>query len=170
MRGTRRVRVTTTGNQKTRVSVSFCAAADGTKLRPVVLIPRVNPLKNYEPPSNVIVEYIRKATFNAQVICDVFIKRCLLPEILANNLQSPTLIIDQAPCHVTKQVKDFLRSNNINTIYVPKRLTNLLQPADLSWMRQLKLSYQQRWNSWMQNGDKKSRVLATCDHLVTRSS
>jgi len=153
-RGTSRIGATTTGNQKTRVSVGFCASADGTKLKPVILIPRVNPLQDYEPPQNVIVEYLRKATFNTQVMCDVFIKRCMLPEIYAKKLEKPTLIIDHAPCHLTKPVKDYMKSQNINTIYVPKRMTNLLQPADLSWMKQLKLSYHQKWNDWMLNGDK----------------
>jgi len=61
MRGSKRVGLTSTGNQKTRVSVSLCASADGTKLKTIFVIPRKQPLANYQPPSNVIVEYISKA-------------------------------------------------------------------------------------------------------------
>ena len=44
--------------------------------------------------------------------------------------------------------------NNIKPIYVPKRFTNLLQPADVSWMRPLKRAYQQKWQNWLINEEK----------------
>ena len=47
----------TTGNQNTRVSMSFTAAAIGKKLPPLILIPRKNPLKHFVPPQNVLVVY-----------------------------------------------------------------------------------------------------------------
>jgi hypothetical protein len=48
---------TTAGAEKVNVSTVFCAAADGTKLRVLILIPRKKPLKNYRPPSNVVIAY-----------------------------------------------------------------------------------------------------------------
>ena len=40
----------------------------------------------------------------------------------------------------------------INLIQIlQKRLTNLLQPADISWMRFLKCSLHTKWNNWMIN-------------------
>jgi hypothetical protein len=55
--GSRRVDAVTTGQQKTRVSVCFTATASGTKLKPLILIPRKNPLKNWVPPNNVEIVY-----------------------------------------------------------------------------------------------------------------
>ena len=36
---------------------------------------------------------------------------------------------------------------------MPKRLTNLLQPADVSWMRVLKGAFRNKWQYWMINGE-----------------
>ena len=42
--GTKRVAATTTGNEMTRLSVAFCASANGTKLPLLVVLPRKTPL------------------------------------------------------------------------------------------------------------------------------
>ncbi len=44
------------------------AAANGVKLKPLILIPRKTPLKNYVPPRNVSVIYGTKGTFNENVM------------------------------------------------------------------------------------------------------
>ncbi len=38
--------------------------------------------------------------------------------------------------------------------YVPKRMTLLLQPADVSWMRPLKVAYFKKWNHWLVHAPK----------------
>lgn len=148
------MRVNTSGNEKTRVSILFCANADGRKLKPIILVPRVKPLKDYSPPENVIVCYQKGNTFNENVICDSFIKRCLLPDILARNVKSATVVLDHAPCHQTLMVRNTFKDNNIKTIMVPKRMTALLQPADVSWMRPLKLRFKEKWQEWLINEPK----------------
>ena len=55
--GAKRVPATTSGNEKTRISVYFAASASGYKLKPLIIVPRVNPLKDFEPPNNVVVVY-----------------------------------------------------------------------------------------------------------------
>ena len=45
--GDKRIPSITSGNEKTRVSVAFTAAASGNKLKPLILIPRKKPIKNY---------------------------------------------------------------------------------------------------------------------------
>ena len=44
--GAKRVKATTTGSERTRVSIALCAAADGYKLPIVAIVPRVNSLKD----------------------------------------------------------------------------------------------------------------------------
>lgn len=152
--GAKRVPSTNSGNEKTRISVCFAASASGYKFKPLIIVPRVNPLKDFEPPNNVVVIYNKSGTFNEDMICDGVIKRCLVPKIASKDLKNPVLILDQAPCHATVKVKETLAQNNIKTIYVPKRFTNLLQPADVSWMRPLKKSYFDRWQNWLINEEK----------------
>ncbi|CAF0709703.1 unnamed protein product [Brachionus calyciflorus] len=152
--GAKRVPATTSGNEKTRVSVCFAASASGFKFKPLIVIPRVNPLKNYEAPTNVIVVYNKSGVFNEDMVMNGVFKRCIVPKIAQRNLQNPTLIFDQATCHVTKNLNEYLAQNNINKIHIPKRFTNLLQPADVSWMRPLKRAYHERWQNWLINEER----------------
>jgi len=142
---------TNTGNEKTRVSVAFAAASSGYKLAPVILIPRKKPLKDFDPPNNVRVVYGTTGNFNFSVINNHFVKRVLNPYRLSIGANKLHLVLDQATCHLTKEVKDVMKQHKIEVQYVPKRLTNLLQPADISWMRTLKAAYHVKWNDWMLN-------------------
>ena len=113
-----------------------------------ILIPRQKPLDEFTPPENVVVVNGTNRTFNQDVICDSFIKRSLKPYILANDIEQAGLLIDQAPCHLTSKVKNTLKNNRASTVYVPKRFTNLLQPADVAWMKALKSAYHRLWTDW----------------------
>ena len=77
----RRVKASTTGNEKTQVSIAFCAAADGSKLCLVILIQLKKPLKDYTPPTSVTIAYGTNGNFNSEVICENFCKRLLFPYI-----------------------------------------------------------------------------------------
>ncbi|RNA04130.1 hypothetical protein BpHYR1_039126 [Brachionus plicatilis] len=38
--------------------------------------------------------------------------------------------------------------NGIVTNFIPPRMTNLLQPADVSWFASIKKQYHNKWNKW----------------------
>ena len=69
-KGVRRVKATTAGSERTRISAAFTASADGTKLQIYIVIPRARPFKDYIPPSNVFINYKTGGTFNEDIICD----------------------------------------------------------------------------------------------------
>ena len=71
-----------------------------------------------------------------------------------NELDTINLMLDQAPCHSTSKVKNASAERNSKLIFIPKRLTCLLQPADVSWMRSLKHSFELKWTDWMTNSEK----------------
>ena len=125
----------------------------------MIVIPRVNLLKDFTPPENVIVVYQKNGNFNETVISESFLKRAVMPEILARGLNNFTLILDHATCHVSKRVKAAFESSKITTIFVPKRLTNLMQPADVFWMRPLKEKFKDRWMHWMLHDHQAMRGL-----------
>jgi hypothetical protein len=53
--------------------MAFCAAADGSKLPPLVIIPRKNPLPNLTPPRNSAIHYKPdKSTFDSVVLVEVW--------------------------------------------------------------------------------------------------
>lgn len=152
--GARRVKASTSGNEKTRVSVAFCAAADGSKLSPIILIPRKKPLKDYIPPSSVVVVYGTNGTFNSDVISEHFIQGVLFQHVRRNRLMRPSLFIDSAPCHKKSELKTLVNSKHIKLNYIPPSMTNLLQPADVGWMGPIKKKFIDSWNNWYINDDK----------------
>ncbi len=148
--GSQRVPWTNTGHERARVSVAFSASAAGHKLKPIILIPRKKPLKNFVPPKNVRVVYATSGTFNYSVINEAFIQGVLNHYMHIGDFKKLHLVIDQATCHTSKETQNCLAQHNIKVLYVPKR-TSYLQPADISWMRTLKAAYHVRWNNWMMN-------------------
>ena len=69
-------------------------------------------------------------------------------------LQRLNLIFDQAPCHTTSRAKASFTNASVNLNWVPKRMTSILQPADVAWMRPLKVAYFKKWNNWLINAPK----------------
>ena len=108
-------------------------------------------IKDFNPPSNVIIFYGTQGNFNDEIISNVFFNRVIDPFIRTNELENVYLLIDQAQCHTTSKVKQVCTDRNVNLIHIPKRMTNLLQPADVSWMRPFKHAFQERWNNWFIN-------------------
>ena len=132
--GTRRVEAVTSGQQKTRVSVCLTATAGETKLKPLILIPRKNPLKNWVPPNNVELVYGTNGNFNEGEIVEHFVPRILVSYKNQNHYQNMHLIFDQAPCHTTQRSKVSYAGASVNIKWVPKRMTYISQPGDQSWM------------------------------------
>ena len=62
-------------------------------------------------------------------------------------------VLDQAPCHLTTQVRRAFQEHRVDPIYIPKRFTSLLQPPGVSWMRPLKQAYRDKWQEWMINDE-----------------
>ena len=72
-----------------------------------------------------------------------YIKRVVVPHMRKYNLKKLYLMIDCAKCHEKATVKAYCDKKGILVKFVPKRLTNLLQPADVMWF---KMCYGDRWN------------------------
>lgn len=129
--GSKRVKAVTTGCERARLSAAFSATASGIKLPVLIIIPRKSALPNYEPPSNVKLIYKTNATFNEEII-EKYVKEILNEYKNNKNLNQLRLFFDSARCHLTKRVLEAFAAKNIKQTFIPPRLTNLLQPADVS--------------------------------------
>ena len=143
--------VLTAGHEKTKVSFAACANAAGDKLPLMVLLPRKTKLKDFTPPSNVVVVYDTKATFDSYMVCTWF-DRVLAPHTLSRGITKSVLVFDQAPPHNTALVADKARERGVRLIKVPKRMTGLLQPAHTHWFAVMKRAYRTKWNHWYAEG------------------
>jgi len=65
--GVKRVKASTAGGERTRVSAAFTAAANGHKLPVFAIIPRVIPLPELDAIQNLQFKYRTKATFDEAV-------------------------------------------------------------------------------------------------------
>lgn len=71
-----------------------------------------------------------------------------------NSIDRILLIIDSAGYHLTSKVKKICDELNIKLLFIPPRLTRLLQPADVCWFASLKKQYHKLWNHWFIHGEK----------------
>ena len=127
--------------------MAVSSSANGNKLPLFIIIPRKTDLPNFVPPENAVVTYKTGATFNEDLIVE-YIRRVILPYKNHWGYETVYLIIDHAKCHLTSKVKSYCLANSIDLVFIPKRLTNILQPADVMWFRSLKRNYNQLWTDW----------------------
>lgn len=153
-RGSQRVVANTSGSEKTRLTIGIGGSADGTKLPLVIIVPRKKPLRNFVVPSNIIIVYKTPATFDAETVKTEFIQRVLLAHLIKRSQKNPILYFDQAPCHKSPIVTKFMKDLNIKYSFIPPRLTGLLQPADVSWLKSFKKLYVEKWTDWFLNDPK----------------
>jgi hypothetical protein len=71
--------------------------------------------------------------------------------MMQNNYKELLLILDQAPPHIEKSFQRALNEANIRTRMIPKRMTSILQMADVCWFAVMKkyfliLSYNKNKN------------------------
>ncbi|CAF1108061.1 unnamed protein product [Brachionus calyciflorus] len=68
--------------------------------------------------------------------------------------KKPILYLDSAPCHVSSSTTEFMDDLNFEYSYIPPRLTSLLQPADVCWLKSFKKCYYEKWTQWFLNDSK----------------
>ncbi|CAF1085979.1 unnamed protein product [Brachionus calyciflorus] len=128
-KGAKRVKATTCGGEKAKISAAFTASAAGDKLPIFILVPRKTDMPNYTPPDNVLIVYKDGATFDENTICS-FTRKVLATHKELKDLPKIKLVLDSASCHQTTKVKDSFLECGIETLFIPPRMTNLLQQAD----------------------------------------
>ncbi|CAF0746026.1 unnamed protein product [Brachionus calyciflorus] len=82
--------------------------------------------------------FLSKSTYDAETVKNHFDQRVLLSYIIKKSQKKPIFYFDQAPCHKSPILKEFMDDLNINYSYIPSRLTTLLQPADVCWIKSFK--------------------------------
>ena len=153
--GARNVAATTTGGERTKVSMAFSATADGRKLPILIILPRKKPLKAFEPPENVVILYKKKSkTFDSQVMKDTFLNKIIKPYMSHHNKSKLLLHLDNSPVHKRKDLLQEFKFSNVSVSFFPPRMTSLLQPADVGWFRSIKSQYHAKWEDWYINDTK----------------
>ena len=77
-----------------------------------------------------------------------------MAHVLRSGFNNAVLLWDNAPCHLTAEVKENLDKSKVTPIMVPPRMTGLLQPADVCWFRSFKLAFRREYMDWFVNEPK----------------
>ena len=85
LKGTRRVKASTAGGERTRLSSAFTAASNGNKLPIYAIVPRVTPIPELDVIDNIQFDYKTQSTFNESMILKYF-ERIIIPYMNARSL------------------------------------------------------------------------------------
>ena len=66
---------------------------------------------------------------------------------------TPTLLLDQAPCHLPAKVMEAARDAHIHLVYIPSSLTSILQPLDVAAFSRLKMWWAAKFQALRQASD-----------------
>jgi hypothetical protein len=108
--------------------------------------------ENLKKSKGVLVLNNETGTFNTAIICQF---RVMAPEVLTEDQQLSLLILDSAPCHTTELLRAKAEKHGIQLVYVPPRMTPLLQPADVCWLAVVKRAFSAKYQRWVAKRDFK---------------
>jgi hypothetical protein len=142
--GKKTIRMTSTGHEKSRITVCLAALADGTKLLPLVLMKGVRPLKDV--PTGVVVRMTPKSWADESVM------KFWLHTIWRKKSHRRLLVWDSFSGHKTKAIKELLSGKyNTDMAIIPGGCTSKLQPCDVSWNKPFKDRYRELYDDWLYN-------------------
>ena len=149
--GEKEIRVTSTGHEKEKFTITLSAYADGTKLPPLVHLSGVRPPPKNEIPAGVVIYMCgagKKSWANEESI-NFWLKRVWG----MNNQRRRFLVWDAFRAHLTPSVKESVRMKyNSDLCVIPGGCTSKLQPADVSWNRPFKSHIAELYDKWLFNG------------------
>ncbi|KAL0225420.1 hypothetical protein RCL1_003332 [Eukaryota sp. TZLM3-RCL] len=141
------VTVLTSGHEKVRVTAVIAARADGEELPPMIIVKGDIDWFGYSRDGTFIkvVMTSKRSWMNSTLF------RLLLDFIFPRFLRKKTLlIIDRAPCHISITVTAYLerRSDTLDVLFIPPRLTSEIQFADVCWFRTFKLRLRELFSTY----------------------
>ncbi|KAG7344129.1 DDE superfamily endonuclease [Nitzschia inconspicua] len=156
LRGTRSVTIRQSGNSKTRATASLAVAADGSKLKPMIIFKgeprgtiatRELPVSQY---ANQLALCCQPAAWQDNENMLMWIDECLVPHIQQRADGAPVvLFLDHFRCHYSDTVKAKLDTIGVQSKLIPKGCTSVVQPIDVGVNKPFKDRIKSQWWEWM---------------------
>ena len=149
--GEKTVIIRTTGHEKDKVTIVLAAMANGRKLPPVVILKGKREPPACDIPRGVLVRMSPNGWVNEEII------KWWVVQVWRSSADKNLLVCDAFRAHRTETVKELLSrcsefGVNGNMAVIPGGCTSILQLADVSWNKPFKLYIQEKWDSWMVDG------------------
>ena len=148
--GEKTVKIRTTGNEKNHVTVVLACAADGSKLKPVVIFNRKT-LPKLKNTHGVVVSAQHKGWMDTERM-KLWIEKVWRARRGGLGRQRSLLALDVFEVHMTDDVKGALKRENTDMAVIPGGLTSILQPLDVSLNKPFKDNVRRMWMNWITDG------------------
>ena len=141
--GEKSIIIKTTGNEKNHFTVVLACLADGTKLKPMIILKRKTMPKDEIPP-----EVVHEMGWMDENGMQLWIKvwKCRPGGLIR---KKACLVYDMFKAHLVETVKKELEDINTDVAIIPGGLTNQLQPLDVSINKPFKEKVRTMWSNWM---------------------
>lgn len=147
-KGTKQVRVLSSGHEKTRVTAMLCCTADGHKLPPYLIFKRKTLPKGIVFPSGVIIRANEKGWMTTDLVAD-WIDHVWRKRPGASLGLRAMLVLDAFRCHLDERIKDKLHACNTDLVVIPGGMTSQLQPLDVSLNKPVKDRIRALYTEWL---------------------
>ncbi|KFM76864.1 Pogo transposable element with KRAB, partial [Stegodyphus mimosarum] len=148
--GAKTVSVLTTGHERTSFTCVLACAANGDKLKPMIIF-KQKTIPKGDFPNDVII----CANENGWM-CDTIMHEWLQKvfQCRKGSFFQPKglLIMDSMRAHLLESVKTRCQKLSTTVAMIPGGLTKILQPLDLSGNKSFKAEVRERWEHWMSEG------------------
>ena len=146
-----------TGENREQITVLFCAAADGTFEKPLVIFPGIRPTEKKFDKDKYSIAYTKSGWITAESFlgwfCNLFIK-----SVKERGVTFPIIVfMDGHTTHINMAIIEFCRDNQIILFCLPAHASHILQPLDVSVFGPLK----QFWNKSIENFKMKYHLSMT---------
>lgn len=152
--GDKTISITTTGNERSNFTCILSCAANGDKLKPMLIFKRKTVPK----------------IDNKQVIVAANIKGWMCEKMMLQWLDEvwrkrkgaffqpkSLLILDSMRAHIVESVKQKCQKISTTMAVIPGGMTKILQPLDISINRSFKCEMRKRWERWMSKSLKNTK-------------
>lgn len=150
-RGAKEIGLRSTGHEKERITVMLSAKADGTKMKPFVLLDRKRAIKELDRfKSKLHLEYAGKSWMD-EVLTIKYLKT-----IVGSNLFGGRrlLVWDSFRAHISSETKNELKRLSIDMAVIPGGCTKYIQAPDVCWNKPFKDKIRASYDDWLTNGEK----------------
>ena len=146
-KGVKSVSILTTGHEKDRFTVMLACLGDGTKLPPYVVFKRKTLPKKVNFPKGVIVRCQEKGWMDEGLVQDWL--RTVWSKVGGLTREKSMLVWDSFRAHLSKPIRNTLKSLNAEPVVIPGGMTSMLQPLDVAINKPFKDRMRKKWQDWM---------------------
>ena len=147
-RGLKAVPIKSTGHEKQRMTVCLAIKADGSKMKPFVVIPGKKVKSEIAAIKDAIVKCSANGWTNDELTEDWVSQ---VWGSLAFNKRF--LVWDSFKCHINEKIKETLKKMNTVMGVIPGDCTKSLQPLDVSINKLFKKTLRELYDKWYRKGE-----------------